>query len=163
MPNRFCILKYKRERERERKVEVEVYDVRNCVQRSQRVVAFWWISHMEWQILLATGMPTVTSTKSVTCLISKFCFLTSILMLALNFLVEFWNFFFCCWRFIFLLFGMLWLWSGACECVIEWLCVCVRFSLLESYWEIWGMWGYMSEDMVSEFMYGGYFVMGVMN
>lgn len=36
-----------------------VYDDQSSGQRSQRVVAFSSISHMEWQILLTTGMPTV--------------------------------------------------------------------------------------------------------
>lgn len=41
-----------------------VYDDRSSGERSQRVVAFWWNFYMEWQILLATGMLTVTSSRS---------------------------------------------------------------------------------------------------
>lgn len=41
-----------------------VYDDRSSGEWSQRVVAFWWCFYMEWHILLARGMLTVTSSRS---------------------------------------------------------------------------------------------------
>ena len=43
---------------------VGVDDDRTSGYFSARVVAVRWISHIEWQILLATGMPTVTLSRS---------------------------------------------------------------------------------------------------
>lgn len=44
-------------------VVVVVDDDRSSWDTSERVVVFRWISHMEWQILLATVMPTATSSR----------------------------------------------------------------------------------------------------
>lgn len=75
---------------------IGVDDDRSSGYFSARVVAGRWISHMEWQILLATGMPIVTLSRSIFLISLFLCFDISVgtwrsLWFSFKFLFSFWS------------------------------------------------------------------------